>query len=75
MCDHHGDCQSRWSGDFVGATECREWGWWLVEQPSLGLVPCPTGTDGATEDYNRLNTHARWDPAAQRYLRPEPKSP
>jgi hypothetical protein len=69
MCDHDGQCDSRWSGDYPGAAECRAWGWWLNDHPDLGLVPCPAGTPGAIEDFNRLLTHARWDAANQRYIR------
>ncbi|MGW0647949.1 hypothetical protein ACWD4T_03955 [Streptomyces umbrinus] len=75
MCDHDGACESRWSGDFAGAAECRAWGWWLTEQPGLGLVPCPPGTEGAIEDYNRLITHARWDADEQRYVRTDAANP
>ncbi|MGW2706920.1 hypothetical protein [Streptomyces sp. NPDC001340] len=38
-------------------------------------MPCPAGTEGAIEDYNRLLSHARWDAAAQRYVRIDTADP
>ncbi|MGW2401774.1 hypothetical protein ACWCYY_34995 [Kitasatospora sp. NPDC001664] len=74
MCDHDQDderCLSIWTGEWPGAAECREWGWFVraTPDPVLGLVPCPADDPDAVEDLNRLLTGARWDPAAQRYQR------
>ena len=58
-CADHDPDKSRWDGEWPGAKECRERGWWCTDghgpHPRRGAyLPCPPGTPGATEDLNRL---------------------
>lgn len=70
MCDHD-DCNTLWTGQWPGTAECAEYGWWIVENPEGGWIPCTADTDDAQPDLNRLNdpAHAHWDPNAHRYVK------
>ncbi len=64
----------KWTGEWPGAAECREFGFWAVFGPEMappqrGWVSVPAGTPGATEDLNRLTIECTWDPEQQRYVR------
>lgn len=56
-----------WSGEYPGAAECREYGFWCVGPPWKSV---PAGTLGATEDLNRLLTTCRWDQKSQIFKLP-----
>jgi len=57
-----------WSGEYPGTAECREFGFWCVEQPNQNpwWKRVPAGTEGASEDLNRLYRETDWDPNLQR---------
>lgn len=65
----HEDCHTTWTGQWPGDAECAEYGWWIRMDSDLGWVPCAADHPEATEDLNRLNTHAHWDANAQRYIK------
>jgi hypothetical protein len=55
-----------WSGEYPGAADCRELGFWCVGPPWKRV---PAGTPGATEDLNHLTDGgARWDPERQKWV-------
>lgn len=56
-----------WSGEWPGAAECREYGFWCHWDPPW--VRCDEGHPGATEDLNRLLTECRWDADLRRFVR------
>lgn len=43
-----------WSGEFPGLAECREFGFYCINIPATGWVPCEIDEPGAREDLNRL---------------------
>lgn len=53
-----------WSGEYPGAAECRDYGFWCIGPP---WVVVPAGTPGATEDLNRLHRTCRWDQQEQKF--------
>lgn len=62
-----------WSGEYPGTAECREYGFWCVFGPEMnpprqGWVRVPVGTEGATEDLNRLVSTCRWDVDRQKWV-------
>jgi hypothetical protein len=64
----------RWTGEYPGTAECREYGFWAVfgpglSPPQVGWVAVPAGTPGATEDLNRLARECRWDADKQRWVK------
>ena len=69
-----GSRRMKWTGEYPGTAECREYGFWAVFGPDLfppqwGWVPVPAGTPGATEDLNRLSRECQWDVDKQRWVR------
>lgn len=59
---------TRWTGEWPGALECREWGWYTV------MTTAPYGTKTLTEDLNRLyveyaHGHIFWDVKNERFIR------
>jgi hypothetical protein len=58
-----------WSGEWPGAAECREFGWFARAEKGRGWVPCQRGEPGAIEDLNRLLATAVWDPRKKRFVR------
>jgi hypothetical protein len=60
-----------WSGEYPGAAECREFGFWVIEQPNQDpwWKPVPAGTPGATENLNRLYLETKWDVEKQRMVK------
>jgi len=55
----------RWSGEYPGVAECREYGFWCVGPPWKSV---PAGTPGAVEDLNRLRRECRWDVEKQKMV-------
>ena len=53
-CEGHDPWAEAWAGEWPGAAECRDRGWWAVRMPGAGWQPCAPETPGATEDINRL---------------------
>lgn len=52
-CDGHDALAAAWTGEWPGARQCRELGWWAV-WTDKGWRPCVADTPGAREDVNRL---------------------
>jgi hypothetical protein len=58
-----------WTGEWPGATECREYGFYCYEDPDgygdpamhYGHIPCSPDHPEAHEDLNRLYTECEWD--------------
>jgi hypothetical protein len=65
-----------WTGLFLGAAECREFGWFLSAGRWGTGERCGSDEPNAMEDLNRLHEEARWDPVTKRFvLREAPASP
>lgn len=58
-----------WTGEWPGATECREFGWFAKLVPGLGWVSCSPQDPEAHEDLNRLYRDAVWDTKNLRWAR------
>lgn len=60
----------RWSGEWPGLSECREFNWYCRRAPSPqpGYIACDKNDPDAHEDLNRLFTDAQWDRKAGRYF-------
>ena len=67
----HDDCNTRWTGQWPGEAECAEYGWWVIESPEGGWIPCTADTEGAEPDLNRLTdpAHTHWDATTHRYVK------
>ena len=57
-----------WTGVWPGVAECVEFGWYS-RMTAAGWRSCDKAEPGATEDLNRLRTHAIWDADAGRFVR------
>lgn len=69
-----GHRRMKWTGEWPGVIECREYGFWSIFGPEMsprqiGWVSVPEGTPGASEDLNRLMHECRWDPEQQRMVK------
>lgn len=64
-----GPRRMKWTGEWPGVVECREYDFWSVFKPHVGWLSVPKGTPGATEDLNRLYRECRWDPDQQRMVK------
>jgi hypothetical protein len=62
------DDRETWSGEWPGAKECREFGWYAKLIPGRGWVPCSREEPGAMPDLNRLCTEAEWDRQERRFV-------
>lgn len=58
----------KWSGEWPGAAECREFGWYAKRGPVWGWVPCGPDEPGSVEDLNRLHAEAKWDKDRKRFV-------
>ncbi len=82
--EHDGLCgRDVWTGEWPGAAECREYGFWCYWEPTvyqpddpLGAmfpgrwIPCGPDHPDAEADLNRLVTECVWDREQQRFLLP-----
>ena len=59
------DCRTRWTGEYPGAAEAREYGLYCLASPPY--EPCEPGTVGAMEDFNSLLRLCVWDREADRW--------
>lgn len=57
-----------WTGDWPGAAECREFGFWC-KWTDRGWERCDASDPEARENLNRLHTEATWDAEAGRWVR------
>lgn len=66
-----------WTGEWPGAADCREYGFWCrwedgkAEFPHLlgkGWTPCSATDPGAREHLGRLHEECRWDPKRRRFV-------
>jgi hypothetical protein len=58
------DDRMRWTGDWPGEAECREYGWYWNAGGRCGRED-----PGAAPDLNRLRTEAAWDREQKRWVR------
>lgn len=58
----------RWTGEWPGKSECREFGWYAKLLPGRGWVRSTADDPDAHEDLNRLYTDAVWDKRQQRFI-------
>lgn len=71
-CEPDHDCGSdRWTGEWPGEAECREFGWWVQDRcaEGLGFAPCSPDAPGAMADLNRLMYDAQWSPELPRWVK------
>lgn len=69
-CSRRHDCGADvWTGTWPGDAECREFGWFALFSADDGWERCSADEPGAMPDLNRLVCEARWDPAAQRWVK------
>lgn len=59
----------RWTGEYPGCAECREFGWFTKLIPDQGWVECSKDDPEATENLSRLYFEAVWDVDRQRFVR------
>jgi hypothetical protein len=59
-----------WAGEFPGAAECREFGWYVKSVPGGCWRPCNPGELGDIPDLNRLMREAVWDRVGKRWRKP-----
>jgi hypothetical protein len=59
---------TRWTGEWPGVEECRDYGWFVVLVPGRGWVECNPWDEGATEDLNRLISTCDWSVPDQRWV-------
>jgi hypothetical protein len=55
-----------WTGEYPGAAQCRELGWYARPIQGQGWVPCSADDEGAFEDINRLIS-GHWNAKTQRW--------
>jgi rRNA maturation protein Nop10 len=70
-CDCEGDFKFprlKWSGEWPGKMECREFGWYVKWLPGKGWVRCDKDDPEARENLNRLHEDATWDKHLGRYI-------
>lgn len=63
-----------WSGEWPGALECREFGFWSKWVEGRGWVECGPGEAGASESLNKLTYEAcygkiKWDKQRKRWVK------
>jgi len=68
-CDCAEPGAQRWTGEWPGIAECREFGWYILFSPSDGWTRCGADQIGATEDLNRLYIEAVWNKEQGRFVR------
>ena len=74
-CDRRSRRKTVWRGEYPGAAECREFGFFCYQKPlpngGWRWTPCDAEQEGATEDVMRLQCsgEAEWNPAVQRWVR------
>lgn len=70
-----GERRERWSGEWPGLAECREFGWYVkwveTDHPWGGTCwqRCGPEDPDARGDLNRLAVEARWDADKGRFVR------
>jgi hypothetical protein len=65
-----------WTGEWPGAAECSEFGWYARLIPGRhGPVRCKAGDPGAREDLNRVcdPDETKWDPRSTSFIRRNPQ--
>jgi hypothetical protein len=69
-CDHRsGRPRLPWSGEWPGAAECREFGWFSKLTPDRGWIECDASDPNASPDLNRLGRDTDWDPDLRRFVK------
>lgn len=62
----------RWTGEYPGVAQCREWGWYARRIPGERYWHrCEPTDEGAMEDLNRIIATCRWNPETQLWERPQ----
>lgn len=57
-----------WTGEWPGAAECREFGWFAKLIPGRGWVTCPSDDPESEPDLNRIAKEAVWDALRKRFV-------
>lgn len=57
----------KWSGEWPGEKECREFGWYSKFIEFKGWVRCDKDDPGASGDLNRLAVEAEWNSEKGKY--------
>lgn len=69
VADYSSPERMRWSGEWPGNAECREFGFWCVWDAERSTwQECAAGTSGAIEDLNRLHSDCVWNRAQKRWV-------
>ena len=59
----------KWTGEWPGVVECREFGWYAKLIHGQGWVHSDESDSEAEEDLNRLYTDAGWNPEQARWIK------
>jgi len=65
------DERIKWTGEWPGAAECREFDLWAKFVDGKGWIPCDKREPGATEDLNTLvsSPDYKWDKDKKRWVK------
>jgi hypothetical protein len=70
-CVEHNPEKTKWTGQWPGTLECKEYGFWAKMVKGKGWVPCEAHDPEAQPDINRLVVECAWNPEQGRWRRPQ----